>query len=181
MKNASFSGAVSRRGFIQLTAVALVTGAGGFFGRMIAIGLARAGASVFLTDKDAPNLAITADLVRDEGGRCESLAGDGSEENILLTFRDIKDFEPEQVARQIPQLKAMLAMRSLLRDACQRPLAASAIGGRCWNCQAPPARPRSAKPSTAWHVNTTPTVAAATNAWPRSSAPATRRYRNNSF
>lgn len=45
-----------------------------------------------------------------------TLAGDGSEENILLTFRDIKDFEPEQVARQIPQLKAMLAMRSLLRD-----------------------------------------------------------------
>ncbi len=29
---------------------------------------------------------------------------------------DIKDFEPEQVARQIPQLRAMLAMRNLLRD-----------------------------------------------------------------
>ena len=28
----------------------------------------------------------------------------------------MKDFEPEQVARQIPQLKAMLAMRNLLRD-----------------------------------------------------------------
>ena len=28
----------------------------------------------------------------------------------------MKDFEPEQVARQIPQLKALLAMRSLLRD-----------------------------------------------------------------
>ena len=36
-----------------------------------------------------------------------TLAGDGSEENILLTIRDIKDFEPEQVARQIPQLKAL--------------------------------------------------------------------------
>lgn len=45
-----------------------------------------------------------------------TLANDGSEENIYLTFRNIKDFEPEQVARQIPQLKAMLAMRSLLRD-----------------------------------------------------------------
>lgn len=33
-----------------------------------------------------------------------------------LRFRDIKDFEPEQVARQIPQLRAMLAMRNLLRD-----------------------------------------------------------------
>lgn len=45
-----------------------------------------------------------------------TLAGDGSEENIHLTFRNMKDFTPEQVARQIPQLKAMLAMRNLLRD-----------------------------------------------------------------
>ncbi len=45
-----------------------------------------------------------------------TLANDGSEENIRLDFRNMKDFEPEQVARQIPQLKAMLAMRSLLRD-----------------------------------------------------------------
>ena len=28
----------------------------------------------------------------------------------------MKDFSPEQLARQIPQLKAMLAMRNLLRD-----------------------------------------------------------------
>lgn len=45
-----------------------------------------------------------------------TLAGDGSEENVDLTFRSMNDFTPEQVARQIPQLKAMLAMRSLLRD-----------------------------------------------------------------
>ncbi|HFZ8993312.1 TPA: type VI secretion system contractile sheath small subunit [Citrobacter freundii] len=45
-----------------------------------------------------------------------TLAGDGSEENIRLQFSSIKDFEPEQVARQIPQLRAMLAMRNLLRD-----------------------------------------------------------------
>lgn len=45
-----------------------------------------------------------------------TLAGDGSEENIHLTFREMDDFTPEQVARQIPQLKAMLAMRNLLRD-----------------------------------------------------------------
>lgn len=42
--------------------------------------------------------------------------GGGSEENIHLAFKEMKDFEPEQVARQIPQLKALLAMRSLLRD-----------------------------------------------------------------
>lgn len=45
-----------------------------------------------------------------------TMADDGSEENIKLKFSDIKDFEPEQVARQIPQLRAMLAMRNLLRD-----------------------------------------------------------------
>lgn len=45
-----------------------------------------------------------------------TLAGDASEEGVSLRFREMKDFEPEQVARQIPQLKAMLAMRSLLRD-----------------------------------------------------------------
>ncbi|MNO76071.1 hypothetical protein D3C76_671370 [compost metagenome] len=28
----------------------------------------------------------------------------------------MKDFEPEQVARQIPHLRALLAMRNLLRD-----------------------------------------------------------------
>ncbi|MEN4767944.1 type VI secretion system contractile sheath small subunit [Duffyella gerundensis] len=45
-----------------------------------------------------------------------TLAGDGSEESVRLIFRDMKDFTPEQVARQLPQLKAMLAMRNLLRD-----------------------------------------------------------------
>jgi len=45
-----------------------------------------------------------------------TLVGDGSEENVRLTFSNMKDFTPEQVARQIPQLKAMLAMRNLLRD-----------------------------------------------------------------
>lgn len=34
-----------------------------------------------------------------------TLAGDGSEENVRLTFRDMKDFTPEQVARQIPSSK----------------------------------------------------------------------------
>ncbi|EBN1626692.1 type VI secretion system contractile sheath small subunit, partial [Salmonella enterica] len=42
--------------------------------------------------------------------------GDGSEENIKLSFSEMKDFEPEAIAKQIPQLRAMLAMRNLLRD-----------------------------------------------------------------
>ncbi|MGC6387964.1 type VI secretion system contractile sheath small subunit [Ewingella sp. S1.OA.A_B6] len=45
-----------------------------------------------------------------------TLASDGSEDNISLTFQSMKDFELEQVAARIPQLKAMLAMRNLLRD-----------------------------------------------------------------
>lgn len=45
-----------------------------------------------------------------------TLAGDGCEENVSLSFNEMKDFEPEQIARQIPQLRAMLAMRNLLRD-----------------------------------------------------------------
>lgn len=45
-----------------------------------------------------------------------TLIDDGSEQNISLIFRSMKDFTPEQVSRQIPQLKAMLSMRNLLRD-----------------------------------------------------------------
>lgn len=45
-----------------------------------------------------------------------TLAGDGLNEEINLTFKNIRDFEPEQVARNIPQLRVLLAMRNLLRD-----------------------------------------------------------------
>lgn len=45
-----------------------------------------------------------------------TLTSDGSEENIHLSFSEMKDFEPEAVAKQIPQLRALMAMRNLLRD-----------------------------------------------------------------
>jgi type VI secretion system protein ImpB len=45
-----------------------------------------------------------------------TLAHGGSELAVSLGFRSMADFEPEQVARQIPELQAMLAMRNLLRD-----------------------------------------------------------------
>jgi len=45
-----------------------------------------------------------------------TLADDGGDTRVNLRFSHMKDFEPEHVARQIPQLKAMLAMRNLLRD-----------------------------------------------------------------
>ena len=45
-----------------------------------------------------------------------TLVGDNSDTSVELNFQSMKDFEPEQVARQIPQLRALLAMRNLLRD-----------------------------------------------------------------
>jgi type VI secretion system protein ImpB len=45
-----------------------------------------------------------------------TLVEDTSEASVDLSFQSMKDFEPEQVARQIPQLRALLAMRNLLRD-----------------------------------------------------------------
>lgn len=45
-----------------------------------------------------------------------TLADDAADTALELKFQNMKDFEPEQVARQIPQLRALLAMRNLLRD-----------------------------------------------------------------
>lgn len=45
-----------------------------------------------------------------------TLVNDHSDTSVELSFQSMKDFEPEQVARQIPQLRALLAMRNLLRD-----------------------------------------------------------------
>lgn len=45
-----------------------------------------------------------------------TLKKDGSETAIDLTFDSFKSFSPEEVARQIPQVNNMLAMRNLLKD-----------------------------------------------------------------
>ena len=45
-----------------------------------------------------------------------TLAQAGSEMNVSLDFKSMADFHPEQVARSIPELRALLAMRNLLRD-----------------------------------------------------------------
>ena len=45
-----------------------------------------------------------------------ALTDDGSDLAVALGFKSMKDFEPEVVARQIPELQALLAMRNLLRD-----------------------------------------------------------------
>jgi type VI secretion system protein ImpB len=45
-----------------------------------------------------------------------TLAGDGSDLAVSIDFKSMKDFEPDVVARKIPELQALLAMRNLLRD-----------------------------------------------------------------
>lgn len=45
-----------------------------------------------------------------------TLVGDNSDTSVELNFQSMKDFEPEQIARQVPELRALLAMRNLLRD-----------------------------------------------------------------
>ena len=44
------------------------------------------------------------------------IKNDGSEIGVNLTFKAFKDFHPEQVARQIPEVDNLLAMRNLLKD-----------------------------------------------------------------
>lgn len=55
----------------------------------------------------SPALKVTVENV---------LADEATDTSVELNFQSMKDFEPEQVARQIPQLRALLAMRNLLRD-----------------------------------------------------------------
>ncbi|MCX2901042.1 type VI secretion system contractile sheath small subunit [Pseudomonas mandelii] len=55
----------------------------------------------------SPALKMTVD---------NTLLDEVADTSVELSFQSLKDFEPEQVARQIPQLRALLAMRNLLRD-----------------------------------------------------------------
>jgi NAD(P)-dependent dehydrogenase (short-subunit alcohol dehydrogenase family) len=58
--------------------VALVTGAGGDFGRNIALGLARSGAALFVTDLNEAAAEATAEQVRSMGRQAASCGGDVS-------------------------------------------------------------------------------------------------------
>lgn len=50
-----------------------------------------------------------------------TLAGDGSEMPVSLSFSSLKDFEPESVANQVPELKKLLELRQAL-SALKAPL-----------------------------------------------------------
>jgi type VI secretion system protein ImpB len=45
-----------------------------------------------------------------------TLAGDGSEMPVELDFKSMDDFKPEVVASKVPELRALMAARNLLRD-----------------------------------------------------------------
>jgi type VI secretion system protein ImpB len=45
-----------------------------------------------------------------------TLADDGSQMSVSLKFRSMEDFEPHNVAQQVPALKALLETRAKLRD-----------------------------------------------------------------
>jgi type VI secretion system protein ImpB len=45
-----------------------------------------------------------------------TLAGDGSELPVDLEFKSMDDFKPDVVAGKVPELRALMAARNLLRD-----------------------------------------------------------------
>lgn len=76
-----------------------------------------------LADREKVNVdknnfdAVLADYAPDlKFAAPNTLADDNSDMSVSLSFRSMKDFEPAQVARQIPELQALLAMRNLLCD-----------------------------------------------------------------
>jgi len=70
--------------------VALITGAGGAFGRAIALGFTEMGARLMLTDLDGARLQETASLVRAAGGECATRTGDsGSADDVEAVFGEL--------------------------------------------------------------------------------------------
>ncbi len=62
--------------FLLPDRVAIVSGAGGPFGRFVSLALARAGAAIYATDVNPTTLDETVQILRAEGHRSESHSGD---------------------------------------------------------------------------------------------------------
>jgi 3-oxoacyl-[acyl-carrier protein] reductase len=75
---------------INLTGkTALITGAGGGIGKIIAIALAERGASVYLTSRNSEKLASVIRQITEQGGKAFSLPADlGNENEIFLLFKE---------------------------------------------------------------------------------------------
>ncbi len=72
--------------FSLTSKTALVTGAGSGIGQAIALTLARAGAKVWVVDRDAPSGEATARQIHDDGGRAEFVALDVASEADALAL-----------------------------------------------------------------------------------------------
>ncbi len=71
-------------------------------------------------NKDNFNEVLSAHKVRADIAVKNTLTGDG-ELSLSIGFKSIKDFEPEQVARQVPELSKLLDLREAL-NALRGPL-----------------------------------------------------------
>jgi type VI secretion system protein ImpB len=67
-------------------------------------------------NKDNFDSVLKAMSLRSEFTVADRLKDDDSEMKVNLRFDDMKSFHPEQVARQVPEINKMLAMRNLLQD-----------------------------------------------------------------
>lgn len=45
-----------------------------------------------------------------------TLSPESGDLNVSLDFKSMSDFHPEQIARNVPELRVLMAMRNLLRD-----------------------------------------------------------------
>jgi len=67
-------------------------------------------------DRDNFNDVLKAMTPRVEAKAENTLKGDGSQMSVELKFNSLKDFEPEQVVRQIEPLRKLLELRQKLSD-----------------------------------------------------------------
>lgn len=62
------------------------------------------------------NAVITKLNPRIEVELATKRAADNRDSSVTLSFKAMKDFEPDNVARQIPEVQRLIAMRNLLSD-----------------------------------------------------------------
>jgi type VI secretion system protein ImpB len=92
--------------------------------RLLALGdYSQSGSNVPLSEREKINInkdnfqqvMKSMDLKLDLAVK-DKLKGGDAESKVNLKFEDLKSFEPEEVAKQVPQLSKLLATRSLLQD-----------------------------------------------------------------
>ena len=72
-------------------------------------------------NKDNFNDVLASQKIKVDMNVPNALAKEGGEMAIQLNFKSIKDFEPEAVARQVPELSRLLELREAL-NALKGPL-----------------------------------------------------------